>query len=436
MIKRELKREYEKLSVRQQKRGNMKNDIRILRELANKYALIAFDDHQKEMYHLHASTNDLSPIRPVVLIHELPWHELNVDGSLTLQCEDEDFRRVEQHLRRTIFQWTYFPADMLVQPYLSIEKVIESTGIGVEVKEETASVDAANHIVSHKYEDQFCDMEDLEKLHSPIITYDRAETMRRFEKIADAIGDIIPVKITGANMDYSLGLITWDIIAQHMSIDNLLYNLIDEPEFMHSLARKFADIYKDTIRQYEEQNLFNPDSPYIHCTPAASRVLKNSIQDYDNIRACNIWGRGLAQIFSSVSPDMHDEFDIQYAKEVLEPFGYVYYGCCEPLDTKIDILRQIKNLRKISISPWANVHVAAEAIGSDYVLSAKPSPSNLTCAASQPEVIEKEIREILRAGRANNCPLELVLKDISTANYKLENLVTWERTAMELVKNQ
>ena len=25
-------------------------------------------------------------------------------------------------------------------------------------------------------------------------------------------------------------------------------------------------------------------------------------------------------------------------KKAMEPFGYVYYGCCEPLDRKIDIL--------------------------------------------------------------------------------------------------
>lgn len=413
----------------------MNRDKQILRELINQYSLIALDDHQKKMYELHASVNDLHPIRPVVLLHELPWHELNVDGSLTLQCEDEDLRRVEQQLRRTIFQWKHFPADMMVQPYLSVEKVIHSTGIGVEIKEETVSVDKTNHIVSHKYEDQFSCMEDIEKLHSPLITYDRAETMKRFEKIADAVGDLFPVKITGANMDYGLGLITWDIISQHMSIDNLLFNLIDEPEFMHALTQKFADIYKDTIRQYQEQQLLNPDSPYIHCTPAASKVLKSSIQDYDSIQLGSLWGRGLAQIFSSVSPDMHDEFDIQYAKDALAPFGYVYYGCCEPLDTKIDILRQIKNLRKISISPWANVNMAAEAIGSDYVLSAKPSPSNLTCAASQPDVIRKELTGILDACRKNNCAAEMVLKDISTANYKLENLEVWNKIAMELVQN-
>lgn len=412
----------------------MRNDIKILRNLANQYAQIAFSEHQKEVYHLHASVNDLHPVRPIVLIDEIPWNELNFDGSLTLECQDNDFRNLERELRRVIFQWKYFPADMLVKPYLSIEKKIDSTGIGLTVQEETRTTDADNEIVSHKYKEQLRNMDDLQKLHSPVISYDKETTLKRFYKIADAVGDIIPVKITGADTGYGLGLISWDIIAQYMDIDTLLYNLIDEPEFMHAIMRRLTDIFTDTIHQYEDLNLLNPDSAYVHCSSASSKTLMEGIQDYEHITAGNVWGRGLAQILSNVSPQMHDEFEIQYAKEALAPFGFVYYGCCEPLDTKIDLLRQIHNLRKISISPWANINIAAEQIGKDYVLSAKPSPTNLVAAASDPELIKTELAGILHACSANHCPTELLLKDISTAGYSLENLIAWERIAMELVR--
>mgnify|MGYP000750883509 FL=1 len=70
----------------------MVNDVKILRTLAAQYAQIAFSDHQKDMYELHASVNDLHPERPIVLMNELTWSELNYDGSLTLLCQDEDFR--------------------------------------------------------------------------------------------------------------------------------------------------------------------------------------------------------------------------------------------------------------------------------------------------------------------------------------------------------
>ncbi|MRM88256.1 hypothetical protein EAI28_07765 [Faecalicatena contorta] len=413
----------------------MVNDVKILRTLAAQYAQIAFSDHQKDMYELHASVNDLHPERPIVLMNELPWSELNYDGSLTLLCQDEDFRMLEDELRKTLFQWKHFPADMLVKPYLSVEKKIHSTGMGLTVQEERLSSDPDNDIVSHKYKEQIRDMHDIDRLHPPVIRYDQEKTLRIFYKIAEAVGDIIPVKITGSDTGYMLGLITWDIIAQYMDIDTLLYNLIDEPEFMHALVSRLTDIFTETIRQYEDLNLLNPDSAYVHCSCAASKTLRDGIGDYEHITAGNVWGRGLAQIFSNVSPQMHDEFEIQYAKEALAPFGFVYYGCCEPLDTKIELLRQIPNLRKISISPWADVNAAAEKIGRDYVLSAKPSPTNVISAASNPDLIRSELSEILRACERNHCPAEILLKDISTVGHRLDHLITWERIAMELVNN-
>ena len=52
-------------------------------------------------------------------------------------------------------------------------------------------------------------------------------------------------------------------------------------------------------------------------------------------------------------------------------------GCCEPLDRKMDIVEKIPNLRKVSITPWADVNVAAESIGKKYVLAAKPNPASV-----------------------------------------------------------
>lgn len=218
-----------------------------------------------------------------------------------------------------------------------------------------------------------------------------------------------------------------------MNVDNLLYALIDDPEMMHVLAGKLTDIFLDTIRQYEDLNLLDPDCAYCHCSSTASRELLASPVDSQSVKAQNVWGRGLAQILASVSPAMHDEFEIQYAMRAMEPFGLVYYGCCEPLDKKIDIVKKIPHLRKISITPWADISRAAEAVGKDYVISAKPNPANLPYAAENPELIRQEIRSLLTACRKNNTPCEILLKDISTSGNNLENLIMWNKIAMEEV---
>lgn len=412
----------------------MKQDVAVLRELANRYAQIVAEMEPKNVWDLHASLNDLCPKRPIVLIDELPWHELNTEGFLTLRCQDPDFRRAEELLRKTIFRHTYFPGDMLVRPYFPVEKVIHTTGIGVDVHEEVRATDTANNIVSHRYENQFDSIEDVEKLHNPVISYDAEASMRLYGKISAAIGDILPVKLVGEASGYGLGHKAWDIIATVMRMDNLLYALVDEPEMMHALVGKLTDIFIDTVRQYEELNLLDADSAYCHCSAAASRDLLKESVDYAHVKAKNVWGRGLAQILATVSPTMHDEFDIQYAIRALAPFGLVYYGCCEPLDRKIEVVKKIPNLRKISITPWADIRRAAEAVGRDYVISAKPNPANLPYAAENPELIREELRTILDACRQNGTPCELLLKDISTAGYNLQNLVVWNRIAMEEVQ--
>ncbi len=113
----------------------------------------------------------------------------------------------------------------------------------------------------------------------------------------------------------------------------------------------------------------------------------------------------------------------------------MYYGCCEPLDKRIDIIEQIPNLRKIGVSPWANVNIAAEAIKNKYVLSAKPNPANVAVPILDEENLRRELSKILEAVKRNGCSCDIVLKDISTCSKRPENIFNWERIAMEMVKS-
>ena len=136
----------------------------------------------------------------------------------------------------------------------------------------------------------------------------------------------------------------------------------------------------------------------------------------------------MAQMFSTVSPAMHDEFDIQYSIPLASRCAYTYYGCCEPLDDRIDKLKQYPNLRKVGCSPWANVERCAEQLGGDYVLSRKPNPANVAIS-TDPDQIRAEISETARLCLKYGCPCDITLKDISTVSYKPQNLIVWAETA-------
>ena len=121
--------------------------------------------------------------------------------------------------------------------------------------------------------------------------------------------------------------------------------------------------------------------------------------DPAHVRPRNMWGCSNAQIFSEVSPQMHWEFALQHDLRWLARWGLTYYGCCEPLDRKIDILRRIPNLRKISVSPWCNTAAAVAKIGGDYVISRKPSPAILAEDRWHPERARQDLCEFLDAAR-------------------------------------
>jgi hypothetical protein len=131
---------------------------------------------------------------------------------------------------------------------------------------------------------------------------------------------------------------------------------------------------------------------------------------------------------------MHDEFDLAYNEKLFGDCGLVYYGCCEPMDKKVDILRKrFKNLRKISITPWADPSVAAENIGNDYVLAAKPNPAFVSQSTFTPTPVEEEIVRYCEACKAHDTTLEFVVKEISTIANRPENLTQWAATVNGVV---
>jgi hypothetical protein len=117
----------------------------------------------------------------------------------------------------------------------------------------------------------------------------------------------------------------------------------------------------------------------------------------------------------------------------LARFKLTYYGCCEPLARKIDLLRKIPNLRKISGSPWNDFDRMIREIEDDYVLSFKPSPAVFIDDVWSPEKARAQLTGVLDKTRGA-CHVEVIMKDVSTVRYRPRNLWDWARVAMEVVQ--
>jgi len=408
-------------------------DRKILRELAERTAEIAALPVQDEKRRLWRALNGLKPERPMVAIDQVCWNEMNIDGKLSPLCEEKECRIYEEKLRRILLQWEYFPVDMVVEPFIRVPMAISNSAFGMSLKEHTLAAFEGNDVVSHRYENQFNSVEDvMTKIKMPVITHDEAETKRRMDFASWLFDGIMPQRKEG----YDPYLSVWDPISMWMGVEGALYGLVDNPLMMHAMASRIADGYLLMLDQLEEQGLLCHSQALIHCTGAFTGDLPAPGFNPEKPRTRDIWMFGLAQMFSTVSPAMFDEFEISYSMPIFERFGLVYYGCCDPMDGKMKEARKIPNLRKISMSPWANKERGAGEIGRDYVFSNKPNPAYLAFETFNGDMVRKDLKETMEICRRFGCPLEFILKDISTVHYEPLRLGKWADIAMAVAEER
>ncbi len=397
-------------------------DKQIVRELAKQYMEKVCSEKQQKMRKRFRDTNDLKPCRPPVILDEIPWYQMNMDGELSCICESEQVRLVELHFRKALFYMKHFKADNHFEPFFRLKRAVDSTGIGIEWKAvDLKRTDSINNIVSREFEDVLADESALEQMHDPEFTLRPDKDAARMEFYTELFGDAIPVKLYGFGFFYYA---PWDKITRMRGVEPILIDLYDRPEYLHRIMEKYTSAAHAEL-DFVEKNLDVDNPSSLHCTPGdisglASEGLKGT------------WCRSMAQSFGTISPAMFKEFEVDYLHSVAQRFSYTYYGCCEPLDDRISVLKKITNLRKIGCSPWANVEKTAEQIGGDYVLSRKPNPANVAIC-TDPEVVAREIEETVRACMRYGCPYDIVLKDISTVSSRPENLIVWAQTVSNVL---
>lgn len=91
-----------------------KGDRQVLRELGLQVAEIAALDQQQTTKGLWTVLNGLGRERPMVMIDQIPWHEMGVDDELTLHCIDPLHRQGETDLRRRLYKWRHLRHDLVI----------------------------------------------------------------------------------------------------------------------------------------------------------------------------------------------------------------------------------------------------------------------------------------------------------------------------------
>lgn len=405
-----------------------KKDKIILKNLAQEKADIADNPIHVKKIKMWEYLNDLKEVRPLIWINEIPWHEMNIDNELTLITQNPFSKYLEDRLRKCIYLWKHmYPSDFIVEPILPCYMVINNTGFGISEKVETAITDDNSDIISREFIPQIQNEEDICKIKIPGVTLDSKATEEQYEVMQDLFEGILKVEKRGVP---GFWFAPWDELIRWWGVEQALMDLVLRPELVHKAMDRLTQAYLAMLDQYEEKNLLALNNGNYRIGSGGlgyTDELPGEGFTSGNIRASNLWGCGTAQIFSNVSPDMHVEFALDYEIKWMKRFGLNYYGCCEPLDKKIDILKKIPNLRKISMSSWVDLELGAKNIGKDYVFSYKPNPSIFTDNWWDPGEIEKKLERDLNI--LKGCNVEIIMKDISTVNYEPQKLWQWVEIA-------
>lgn len=410
------------------------HERQIVRDLAAAVAELAQLPIQQERYDAWVRNNGLRPNRPMVYMAEaeMPWGEIAAAcPDVRCQCQDPDLQAIEGRLRRKLFIARHLETDHVVEGVWWVGKVITGLDFGLPVEEQKVE-QAGSEIASRHFEPVLREPEDVAKIQMPCVRYDEAATRANLARMQELLGDILTVKLAGRRTHT---FNSWDTVVCWTGIEEGLTELILRPEFCHAIMRRLTDAVLSRMDQMEALGLLDAPNPQATVGSGAAGYtdeLPSAGCDGEHYRYADLWGSATSQIFGEVSPSMHEEFALNYELETLRRCGLTYYGCCEPLHNKMQILGKIPNLRKVSISPWCDTAKALENATRKYVFSHKPNPAVFASDQFSLAAAEADVRHRLDHSGEMNC--EIIAKDISTVRGDVQRLIDWTRMAMRLAR--
>jgi hypothetical protein len=242
------------------------------------------------------------------------------------------------------------------------------------------------------------------------------------ETAEEILGDILPVRIEGRTIGFSPA----HAFIQMMDMETMFISMMDYPELFHKIMRRLTDDHLAFMDAMETGGALMPsnDSNRIAMD---SYCFTNDLPNFGDIdrpiKIADLWGYTNFQETVGMSVEMFDEFFFSYTKEVFSRCGLFSYGCCEPVHTLWETcLSKMKNLRKVSVSPWCDEEYMGEAIrGKKIVYHRKPFPNFIAVdEVFDDEAFLDHLKKTVMAARG--CPLEITFRDICSVRNEPERL--------------
>lgn len=405
-----------------------------LRELAKKqaeYAVLPIMDERKQMWY---DLNDgKQGAVPPVVVETWTWDRDFLPGSV-FRCISDLGKSIEYQLLRNIRNYELINDDKVMPDFFEIYWIMKINEFGIVVDREIKK-DSQGYDLGFRYLHPIKNLkEDFHLLKPAVCKVDKKQTFAFQAFLIDLFGDILKIVIQTNILDMECTDLTNRAI-QLMGMEAFYMAMIEQPEEVQRLMAYISDNALAIYRWAESEGLLivnngNQDSfgtsfNFTHLLPAPG-------YKGGPARLCDFWAKTNGEETVGISPEMYKEFCLPAFQKFCEPMGLVYYGCCEAVHTIWDHVKQVPNIKKVSISAWCDVRYMGDALrGSKIVFSRKPDPHFIGVDVELDEAAwSAYIRETLEATKG--VFTEFIFRDVYTVHGNINKM----RRGVELAKKE
>jgi hypothetical protein len=397
-----------------------------VRTLAAEYAEYARSPQMDARREAWAAHNAMDFSRPLIYIRAIPFGEFT-EFKKSLTCTDPYLRSLESYFLRARYHRQVCD-DFIEEPFMTVRAAVKTSpggiwGVPLRLGERPVPGGAA------AYTPVILEESDFDRLQVAPHEIDEAETARRHDRLAELLYGIMDVYDDRQGALCSM----WEndistAIAKLRGLEQIMWDAYDRPEWLHKLLGFMRD---SILRNMDETQAAGDFSLLNHQNQAMPYLRRLKPPGGGKADPSMLWGYMAAQEYTTFGPDMFDEFMFEYQKPILERYAIVAYGCCEDLTHKIPVIKKIRNLRRIAVSPFANLEKCAQQIGGEYILSWRPNPSDMVSHGLDDDYVRRYIRGGIEIMKRYGCKFDVTLKDVETVSGDETAIIRWTKIVRE-----
>ncbi len=412
-------------------------EITRLRSLAQRYAEIAHSDDIKTKKRQWKAVRDLSPERPMILFETFSISGFVKDSELI--CENFYLRNAEKTFLYAIKQYEQVKDDIVLEPYFRLAWRVIRSDYGVQIVEHHAE-----NSLGYVSNFPISTPEDLSKLKPRSFFVDRERTLCVKQAFEGVFGDILPVVVGNYdNWFADLGftpfcgnnapVITMDLF-KLVGNENMMFWPYDCPEALNELMQFLSDDRQRFIHWLKEEKILSLNTDNQFAGPSGYGYVTGlpEVGTKEEVDFSDCWTWCESQETNLFSPQMYGELFLPHLAAYCNKFGLVSYGCCEPIDDRIElVMKAIPKLRTVSVSGWNNFEKVAEILSNKYVYCRKPNPTFISGPKPNWEGAKADIERTWKCTKDQ--VVEFVVRDVYDLNGDMNRISQWVEMTKQII---